>query len=111
LAALRSGKNALEKLHNENTLEDVLKLMEEVDEQNELEREINAALVSTGESLTGIEEEDLELELQALMGGAAHLEDVKVQLPEVPTNKLPEVQVPSTKPVEKEKPGRVAVAS
>jgi hypothetical protein len=116
LAALRSGKNALEKLHNENTLDDVLKLMEEIEEQNEIEREINDALVSTGESLTGIEEEDLELELQKLMGGAiseVSLEtpvDEKIELPVAPTDKLPQVQKP-VQETEQEQPARVAIAS
>lgn len=116
LAALRSGKNALEKLHNENTLDDVLKLMEEIEEQNEIEREINDALVSTGESLTGIEEEDLELELQKLMGGAiseVSLEtpvDEKIELPVAPTDKLPQVQKP-VQETKQEQPARVAIAS
>ena len=112
LTALRSGKNALEKLHSENTLEDVLQLMDEVEEQNELEREINDVLVNTGETLTGIEEDELELELQALMGDKEavnnNAED-KIELPVVPTDKLPAVET-QKQPV-KEKPGRVAVAS
>lgn len=111
LNALRSGKNALEKLHKENTLEDVLKLMEDVEEQNELEKEINDALVHTGETLSGIEEEELELELQALMGDEvkAPINDEPVDLPVAPTDKLPEVET-EKEPV-KEKPARVAVAS
>jgi charged multivesicular body protein 6 len=113
LTALRSGKNALEKLHKENTLEDVLNLMEEVEEQNEMEREINDVLMNTGETLTGIEEDELELELQALMGVDADKvqngED-KLDLPAVPSNNLPEI----VKPVEASKqqqPARVAVPS
>lgn len=117
LAALRSGKNALEKLHSENTLDDVLKLMEEVEEQNEIEREINDALVSTGESLTGIEEEDLELELQMLMGGEGKVAvetqrvDEKMELPVAPSDKLPELQKPVKETTKQEQPARVAIAS
>mmetsp|Transcript_1338 Transcript_1338/g.2425 ORF Transcript_1338/g.2425 Transcript_1338/m.2425 type:complete len:220 (-) Transcript_1338:620-1279(-) len=115
LAALRSGKNALEKLHSENTLDDVLQLMEEIEEQNELEREINAALVSTGETLTGIEEEDLEIELQKLMGGADEVAvetnvDDKIDLPVAPTEKLPLVEKPVSE-TKQEQPARVAIAS
>ena len=112
LTALRSGKNALEKLHNENTIEDVLQLMDGVEEQNELEREINDVLVNTGETLTGIEEDELELELQALMegtGSVANAVEAKIELPVVPTEKLPENET-QKQPV-KEKTGRVAVAS
>jgi Snf7. len=117
LAALRSGKNALEKLHSENTLDDVLKLMEEVEEQNEIEREINDALVSTGESLTGIEEEDLELELQMLMGGEGKVAvetqrvDEKMELPVAPSDKLPEIQTPVKETTKQEQHARVAIAS
>ena len=112
LTALRSGKTALEKLHNENTLEDVLQLMEEIEEQNDMEREINDVLVNTGETLTGIEEDELELELQALMGGTDTVPDSvedKVDLPKVPTSKLPEVEAQTA--VVQEKPARVAMAS
>mmetsp|Transcript_6083 Transcript_6083/g.9214 ORF Transcript_6083/g.9214 Transcript_6083/m.9214 type:complete len:218 (+) Transcript_6083:111-764(+) len=112
LTALRSGKTALEKLHNENTLEDVLQLMEEIEEQNDMEKEINDVLVNTGETLTGIEEDELELELQALMGGTDTVPDSvedKVDLPKVPTSKLPEVEAQTA--VVQEKPARVAMAS
>ena len=115
LTALRSGKSALEKLHNENTLEDVLQLMEEIEEQNDMEKEINDVLVNTGETLTGIEEDELELELQALMGGTGTITDSgedKVNLPEVPTSRLPEVtEVEAQTAVVKEKPARFAMAS
>ncbi len=113
LSALRSGKNALEQLHKENTLEDVLNLMEEVEEQNEMEREINDVLMNAGGALTVVEEDELELELQALMAGGGGEEkkmddNVPMDLPAVPDTELPEI----TKPVEAEKkPARVAVAS
>jgi len=87
-------------------------LMDGVEEQNELEREINDVLVNTGETLTGIEEDELELELQALMGGTgsvANAVEAKIELPVVPTEKLPENET-QKQPV-KEKTGRVAVAS
>lgn len=118
LAALRSGKDALQKLHEENTLEDVLNLMEGVEEQNELEAEINNALVQTGENvaLSIGEEEELEKELQALMGTSADAEAVtpEIDLPEAPSDKLPEVDTSEVEaePIKKKQPsGRVAVAS
>ena len=107
LQALRSGKSALEKLHAENTLEDVLKLMEEVDEQNEMEREINDVLMSSGEGLTNVEEDELEAELMALVGGKVEEGD-DLQMPAVPTDKLPEIEKPVA---ERQKPARVAVPS
>lgn len=117
LAALRTGKNALEKLHAENSLEDVMNLMDDVQEQNELEEEINNVLVNTGETLTLVEEDELELELQALMGAdmteiAAEVSPEKsdLDLPEVPVSKLPEVQNTVDEEATKQ-PARVAVAS
>jgi charged multivesicular body protein 6 len=115
LTALRTGKNALQKLHEENTLEDVVQLMEDVEEQNEVERQVNDILNQTGEELSEFEEEELELELQALMGGTV-TEPVtepeeKLELPTVPTDKLPEVEKPEKEPVKKVREGRVAVAS
>lgn len=117
LAALRTGKNALEKLHTENSLEDVMNLMDDVQEQNELEEEINNVLVNTGETLTLVEEDELELELQALMEGDVtetpadvSPEKSELDLPEVPVNKLPEVQTKVDEEATKQ-PARVAVAS
>ena len=119
LTALRSGKNALEKLHKENTIEDVLQLMEEVEEQNEMEREINDVLVNTGETLTDFEEDELEKELLGLMGVDADADadadavvqndtGDKIDLPAVPSSKLPEIEAVETKT---QQPSRVAVAS
>ena len=117
LAALRTGKNALEKLHAENSLEDVMNLMDDVQEQNELEEEINNVLVNTGETLTLVEEDELELELQALMGAdmteipaEVSTEKSDLDLPEVPVSKLPEVQNTVDEETTKQ-PARVAVAS
>lgn len=117
LAALRTGKNALEKLHAENSLEDVMNLMDDVQEQNELEEEINNVLVNTGETLTLVEEDELELELQALMGGDAleadsegFPEKIELDLPEVPVDKLPDVQNKVDDEANKQ-PARVALAS
>ena len=115
LTALREGKSALQKLHEDNTVEDVLALMDEVNEQNEIERQVNDVLNQTGEELSDVEDAELEQELMALMGGAdstaAPVTDggvgESIELPAVPTEKLPEVEVePQKVPVKK-----VAVAS
>ncbi len=112
LSALRQGKNALKKLHEENTLEDVLKLMDEVEEQNEIEKQVNDILNQTGEELSEFEEGELEEELQALMGADAEaITENPLELPDVPTQKLPEVEKQEQVPAEKAQGGRVAVAS
>ena len=111
LTALRQGKNALQKLHEENTLEDVLKLMDEVEEQNEIEKQINDVVNQTGQNLSEFEEGELEDELLALMGGDAAEENEKpLDLPNVPNQKLPEVEQ-SHDPAKAVKEGRVAIAS
>ena len=110
LSALRSGKDALQKLHEETSVDDVLKLMDEVHEQNEVEREINDIL-SHGESLSSVEEAEIEAEFAALeaeMLETKEEEEVKVDLPTVPDKKLPDI----VEKVEAAKePGRIAVAS
>mmetsp|Transcript_5239 Transcript_5239/g.7761 ORF Transcript_5239/g.7761 Transcript_5239/m.7761 type:complete len:217 (+) Transcript_5239:115-765(+) len=114
LSALRQGKNALQKLHEENTLEDVLKLMDEVEEQNEIEKQVNDILNQTGEELSEFEEGELEQELQALIGadaGAEATTESPLELPNVPTQKLPTVEEPAQIPAKKAQGGRVAVAS
>ena len=110
LSALREGKNALQKLHEENTIEDVLQLMEEVEEQNEIEKQVNDILNETGEELSEFEEEELEQELVALMGRTVS-EETSVELPDVPTQKVPEVEEPQHVPAKKVGEGRVAVPS
>ncbi len=111
LSALRQGKSALQKLHEENSLEDVLKLMDEVEEQNEIEKQINDALNETGEGLSEFEEGELEQELAALMGSSVVVDDEKpLDLPNVPDQKLPEAEQ-SKVPAKAAKEGRVAVAS
>lgn len=110
IVALREGKSALQKLHEVNTIEDVLQLMEEVEEQNEIEQQVNDILNQTGEELSEYEEEELEQELMAMMGGTVS-EENPVELPQVPTQKLPELEEPQKIPAKKVEGGRVAVPS
>lgn len=118
LSALRTGKDALQKLQQETTVEDVLELMDSIQEQNEVEQEVTEIL-SGVPSLSVDDEALVEAELAAmeaeLNGTTDKLPEVPtnelpVALPEVPTNKLPDV-VPEKQPVKKQPAGRVAVAS
>jgi charged multivesicular body protein 6 len=111
LSAMRSGKDALQKLHEGTTLDDVLELMDQITEQNELEQEIAQAF-SGVPALSASDEETVEAEMAALeaeLTGGDHvtLPDVPttIPLPDVPTNKLPEQE-----PVVA-KPARTAVAT
>lgn len=97
LTALETGKNALQQLHEENTVEDVLKLMDEVEEQNDMEREVNEVLMGSGaeNSLSSEEMMEIEEELAALerevFGEKSDTVDDDIQLPDVPDGKFPSV--------------------
>ena len=113
LASLKSGKEALARLHSEMSVDDVIQLMEEVEDEIEVEREINDILAQ-GAGLDGLDEEALEQELLELVGGEVEVEEkAKVpDMPAAPTDKLPDASVPEVALEEKEKgPARVAVAS
>ena len=67
LKAMKEGKDTLQKMHEETTVEDVLTLMDDIQEQNELENEINDILQNSPHSLSMEDEEAVEAELEALM--------------------------------------------
>ena len=67
LKAMKEGKDTLQKMHEETTVEDVLNLMDDIQEQNELENEINDILQNSPHSLSMEDEEAVEAELEALM--------------------------------------------
>jgi len=106
--SLKAGKDALAKLHQETTVEDVLDLMDEIKEQNEMEQEINDVLNGAVPTLTADQEVAVEAEfaaLQAEMEGtttttapaATEKEEEKVNdldMPQVPDDKLPELKEP-----------------
>mmetsp|Transcript_19703 Transcript_19703/g.27877 ORF Transcript_19703/g.27877 Transcript_19703/m.27877 type:complete len:218 (-) Transcript_19703:171-824(-) len=112
LKSMAVGKDALQKLHEETTLEDVIELMDTIEEQSEMEKEISAAM--GGVPALSVEDEELvELELEELEKAMA---GETIQLPQVPSGKpLPET--PTTVPVKTataetaKSSGRVAVAS
>mmetsp|Transcript_11008 Transcript_11008/g.18244 ORF Transcript_11008/g.18244 Transcript_11008/m.18244 type:complete len:226 (-) Transcript_11008:223-900(-) len=119
LTALRTGKDALQKMQQETTVEDVLDLMESIQEQNDVEKEVTEIL--SGVPSLSVEDEALvEAELEALEAemllpttmDTKPSTDAPDKLPEVPTTKLPELVVPAEKKDEPvKKPARVAVAS
>jgi len=117
LAALTTGKDALRQLHEENTVEDVLKLMDEVEEQNEMEREVNEVLVGSGaNSLSPQELMEVEDELAALenemFGGKKDVVEDDIQLPDVPNSELPVVgETENVVETASQKPARIALAS
>ena len=99
LAAMREGKDALKKMHEETTVDDILNLMDDIQEEHELENEINSLVGS----LSVEDEAGIEAELALLMGGQQTSFEIQQQqqqdseqLPIAPdTTPLP--QVPSTK--------------
>jgi hypothetical protein len=106
---MRSGKNALQKLHQETSVEDVLELMEQIQEQAEAEREISAILGNVP-ALSTADEAEVEAELEALTASLHPKPQVTETLPDVPTTKLPELKAPE-KEATTTTPGKVAVPS
>ncbi len=103
LAAMKEGKDALKLMHEKTTVDDVLNLMDEIQEQHELEQEMNDILVGANvSSLTMEDDAAIEAELEALMGIVpATTEQLPVApdsqpLPEAPTTKLPEAEATTT---------------
>lgn len=99
LAAMREGKDALKKMHEETTVDNILNLMDDIQEEHELENEINSLVGS----LSVEDEAGIEAELALLMGGQQTSFEIQQQqqqdseqLPIAPdTTPLP--QAPSTK--------------
>jgi len=110
--AMKRGKDALGKMHEQMGIDDVLDLMDDIRDQDEVEKRINEMLGSEGLG----SEEDVLAELEALEeevrleGGEAKKEHEEVAMPEVPGGQLPEVKEPIQKQPEPAKE-RVALAS
>lgn len=110
LTAVANGKDSLEKLHQETSLEDVLDLMDKVQEQAELEAEISQVLAGVP-SLSS----DAELEVERELAALEQATEEPIHLPSVPTTELPTPE--KVEPVEAKttaaasKPARVAVPS
>lgn len=113
LAAMAKGKDSLQKMHEETSVEDVMELMDAITEQNEMEQEISSILQGVPNTLSVEDEAAVEAELEAMMREMQGVDDLETKLPvvpdtmplpQVPTNKLPDGATAETE-------GRVAVAS
>jgi charged multivesicular body protein 6 len=110
LAAMAKGKDTLQKMHEETTVDHVLELMDQIQEQNEVEREISDVLEGAP-SLSTEDEAAVEAELEALMQESQPA--TTTELPVAPAHKplpvAPTGELPATATAEPEK--RVAVSS
>lgn len=114
IQAMKQGKDALQIMHNQMGIDNVLDLMDEIRDQDEVEKRINEMLGQEG--LTVMEElgeEDILAELQELEDEVLLEEEKKkeeggVALPSVPNKPLPAVEEPAKPEPATE---RVAVAS
>lgn len=102
LEGLKTGNVALKKVHDVLSIDEIEKILDETKEGIEKQSEIDALISG---QLTEEDEEEVEAELEAIL-------DVKDQLPDVPTENLPEVpeeeKVPERKRV-KETPKKIAI--
>mmetsp|Transcript_16018 Transcript_16018/g.37117 ORF Transcript_16018/g.37117 Transcript_16018/m.37117 type:complete len:232 (+) Transcript_16018:120-815(+) len=98
LAAMKEGKDTLQRMHEETTVDDVLNLMDEIQEQNELEQEMNDILLGANiGSLTVEDDAAIEAELEELMGiSSLPQKATSEQLPGAP-NAQPLPKAPETK--------------
>lgn len=94
LEGLKVGNECLKKMHEVMSIEEVERIMDETQDAVEYQRQIDEMLAG---SLTQEDEDDILAELEAITQG-------DVELPEVPTDELPEV--PSAK---EDKPEREKV--
>jgi hypothetical protein len=115
IAAMKRGKDALQILHDEMSIDDVMNLMDDIRDQDEVEKKINEMLGEEGlrvvEELGG--DEDILAELNQLEeeikseAAVVTQENGSAALPNVPSKPLPTVEEPTTSTEEK----RVAVPS
>jgi charged multivesicular body protein 6 len=113
LQAMKTGKDALQKMHEETSVDEVLDLMDQIQEQHEMEREISDILQGVP-SLSVEDEAAVEDELEALMQAEGMATSTATeQLPEVPTSKplpvAPNSKLPEAASTEADQ--RVAVSS
>ncbi|XP_028027163.1 charged multivesicular body protein 6-A [Bombyx mandarina] len=102
LDGLKTGNVALKKVHDILNIDEIEKIMEETREGIDKQREIDELISG---QLTEEDEEAVEAELEAIL-------DIQDELPDVPTDNLPEIseQKTKTKPLKtKESPTKIAV--
>ena len=83
--ALKEGKAALEGLHKEMSVDNILDLMDEITDQTEMEQQISNAM-GRGVSWGTVDEDELEEDLAAL---EKEMEPVKPVVEETPELNLP----------------------
>jgi division protein CdvB (Snf7/Vps24/ESCRT-III family) len=95
LDALASGKDALKRMHEETTVDDILNLMDQIQEEIAVEQEITEILQGVP-TLSPADELAVEHELEMMRAemNEAKVNDTPVQLPAVPTTKLPDLATP-----------------
>jgi len=98
IKALKAGKDALESLHKEMSVDAVLELMDDVFEQNQIEKEISSILTNgIGGGLSVEDEMEVEAELNALEEKVVKDRVVAMGFPAVPNNPLPENSLHSSR--------------
>ena len=115
---MKSGKNALQMMHDKMGIDNVLDLMDDIRDQNETEQRINEVLGQEGLMvMEELGEEDILAELEQLEAEVRQEEEQQkkkegdVVLPNVPQRPLPSVQQQSTTSVSLNDETKVAVAS
>jgi hypothetical protein len=98
LQALKAGKDALHQLHQEQSVDDILKLMDDLQEEQEVEDQVNDILREGVSTLTAQDEETVQAELDALELEVVTPTTPAYELPAVPDHKLPELVPPKQTP-------------
>ncbi|XP_047995344.1 charged multivesicular body protein 6-A [Leguminivora glycinivorella] len=100
LDGLKTGNVALKSIHDVLNIDEIEKIMDETKEGIEKQREIDELISG---QLTEEDEEAVEAELEAIL-------DVSDQLPDVPKEKLPDIEEEAEKPRKaKEAPSKIAM--
>ena len=115
IVAMKRGKDALQILHDEMGIDDVLDLMDDIKDQDAVEKRINEVLGGEGLGIVGeMGEDDILMELEQLEEEVRLESETKKtdfrndNLPAVPTKPLPNMKVQQNEETDKAK---VAVAS
>lgn len=97
LDGLKIGNEALKKVHEILTIDEVERILDETREGVEKQREIDAAINQYADAaLTEEDEEDVLAELDKLLGDDEKAQAKPIDLPEVPTDELPAVAAEET---------------
>lgn len=99
LDGLKVGNEALKKVHEILTIDEIERVLDETSEGIEKQREIDAILNQhTASSLTDDDEDDVLAELDALIEADKEAPQKDLNLPEVPSDKVPEPERETTSP-------------